>query len=428
MSQTQPPVSPMATPAHLAQPSHTTPGTTHPSSTTAHQQPVTMSENPATNHASNNPELATTSAPQTFMEKLNAGDHLWQWKIGMRVILIIISFIGLGCAAWIVNNFTSKTMYYGYLVDSDDSWSIPWVLITFALTIIWSTACILVFMLRKSHRALHPGAQVGVDLILWLGYIVTGLLAVYAVLEILQYGSGGVIGRYYSGDGPWTYVQGNDTWVYNQTSYSSSYYGSSSRSRMCDSSSKSSYSPGMFQSCAEEDAYVNHLWKTKNSRFNAVMCAVVCQWMALLLHFVLFVWACVDTNRKRRGKVSKDSEKAAAKIIENMIQVGAIVPVPGQAHMKSSVPQPMPPQLLHAYYAQYPLNQQYPQQQNQQMPQQMQQQIPQQHPQQYPQQPQQPQHFSRPLSSPASPQSPMIRNQPAVPSSSNEKPAGTRYL
>ncbi|KAF1962117.1 hypothetical protein CC80DRAFT_487651 [Byssothecium circinans] len=424
MSHSSPQVSPVVAPAQPAA-TPTAPATTEAGhdahgahSTTA--PPAAAPANPSIAHPSTASTLAPTPAPQTFYDKLNAGDRNWQWKIGMRAVLVVISLIGLGCAAWVVANFTNKTMYYGYSFDADDGASIPWTLITFTLTILWSTACILVFALRKSHKPLHPGAQVGVDLILWLGYIFTGLFAVIAVLSVRDYGSTGVIGGHYSGDGPWNYVQGNNTWVYNATSSYSSSYSSSSRSRNCDSSYSSS-STG-FETCAALDEYVNHLWQTKNARFNAELCATVCQFMALFLHLVLFIWACVDTNRLNSSKVSKDAEKLAADIIQNMIKCGAIVPPPGQAHMRPMAAGVMPPQMIPGYpqYAQYPGYLGYPQ--YHQHPAFAQQ--PQQVPPPQPPRPQQTQHFSRPLSAPGSPQP---GSQPPIPSSSNEKSMGPRF-
>jgi hypothetical protein len=107
---------------------------------------------------------------------------------------------------------------------------------------------------------------------------------------------------------------------------------------------------------------------------------VVCQFFGIVLHFALFVWACVDTNRYNRTKVGKDAEKVAAGIIEKMVESGAIIRPPGQAYappQQYSYPQP-------GY--QVPQGQMYPQMQPQmqgQMYPQMQPQM-QQHGQMYP--------------------------------------------
>ncbi|PVI00877.1 hypothetical protein DM02DRAFT_490398, partial [Periconia macrospinosa] len=306
--------------------------------------------------------------PQTFYDKLNAGDRGWKWKIGMRAIIVLVSFIGLGCAAWIVANFTSQARYRYFDMDNWDYDIFPWVLITFSISIVWGAVCGLVFLMKKSHAPVHPGAQVAVDLILWLSYIGTALCAVAGALSVSQLGNDGTIGGSYwsSGSDRWDYHQSNNSWVYNASSsydrYSSS--SSSSNGRSCNGSSSSSssyryssyYGEYPFANCQDLDEYVNTLWQTKGARFNSELTATVCQFIALLLHFVLFVWACVDTHRRRRGKVGKDAEKLAAEIVQKMITNGAIIPPPGQAHVR-----PMAPPQQQFYPQQYPQYQQYQQ-------------------------------------------------------------------
>lgn len=362
--QQQPQVSPIMEPAR---PAAAVPSTapTHPTTnetTTTQTTTTTAPTHPAVAPASTGSTLAPTTAdPQTYYDKLNAGDRKWEWKVGMRVILLLVSIIGMGCAAWVVNTFTSKPMYSGMFYDTDDSWTFPWVLITFVLSILWSAACLLVFFLRKDHHQMAPGAQVGIDLILWLGYIGTGLLAVSATLSVASFGDRGIIGNY-SGSGPWGYSEGNNTWTYNSSS--SSYYTSSRSSRDCDSSSSSSsyrYDNYGFANCAEVDDYVNSLWQSKSARFNSELTATVCQFIALFLHLTLFIWACVDTHRKNSSKVSKDAEKLAADIIQNMIKTGAIIPAtPGQAYMRPMAPQGQQGYPQYAQYQQHPQYQQQP--------------------------------------------------------------------
>jgi hypothetical protein len=81
-----------------------------------------------------------------------------------------------------------------------------------------------------------------------------------------------------------------------------------------------------FHSCAEEDAYVNALWNARNKRVKVVTTGVVCQFVGLALHLALFIWACVDTHRRNKRKLSKDAEKLATDIVMNMIRNGAVVP------------------------------------------------------------------------------------------------------
>lgn len=341
------------------------------------------------------PNAVPTETVKTKREELREGDAHWQWKIAFRTLTIILGLIGIGCAAWVVANSTSGALYMSYYFD--DEWLMPWTLITFSLSVIWSSACIITFFARRPNAPVHPGAQVGIDLILWLGYIGTGLCAVAGTLSISDWGFDGRMG--YTGTEDGYYKQAsNGTWVWQSTQYNS-YYG---EDRPCNATQASRYN-SMFSSCEEQDAYVNDLWKVKTLRTNLDTTATVCQFLALLCHLVLFVWACVDTHRRNRRGVGKDAEKLAADIVMNMVKSGAIIPPPGQAHFR--------PQMAMAQQA-APMGFVYP---------------PQHYPQQYPQQFQPyPQQFPAQYPS-AVAQGKAPVPQEAVAPSSDEKSAGPRY-
>ncbi|KAK3209781.1 hypothetical protein GRF29_44g652830 [Pseudopithomyces chartarum] len=339
--------------------------------------------------------VVPTETIKTRREELREGDRHWQWKIAFRAAVIIVGLIGTGCAAWIVAHFTAGTDEFSYAYYFDDAWTIPWTLITFVLSIVWSASCVITFFTRKPTAPVHPGAQVGVDLVLWLGFLTTGLFAIFGTISVASWGSDGTLGYFGSGSGH--YVQGsNGTWTW-QTSQSDSYY---YEDRPCNSSSSSSRYQSSFDSCEEQDAFVNAMWKGNVMRYNIDLTVTVCQFLALLFHFILFVWACVDTHRRNSRSVSKDAEKLAAEIVMNMVKNGAIIPAPGQAHFRPTMP--MAQQAA-------PMGFVYPQQQ---------------YPQQYQQYPQQYAAQQYPTTV-AQGKAPMP--QPAVALSSNEKSAGPRY-
>lgn len=97
---------------------------------------------------------------------------------------------------------------------------------------------------------MHPGANVGVDLLLWLALIMTGIIAMYAALSELQWSSWA---SDYSATNEYNYVQlPNGTYGYVDGHYvhalnGSSYYvtGNSADAILCDG----------FASCAEEDQF-----------------------------------------------------------------------------------------------------------------------------------------------------------------------------
>jgi hypothetical protein len=338
------------------------------------------------------PGAAPTETIKTKREELEAGDAHWKWKIALRAVTIIVGLIGIGCAAWITAHFSDSSLggyssYYYYYFD--DAWTLPWTLITFTLSVVWSAACVIVFFARRSNAPMHPGAQVGCDLILWLGFIVTATFALVGTLSVYGWGSDGSLG-YSSSSGEYTQAS-NGTWVWTtSSSSSSSYYGSSSRG--CESGSYS------FSSCAQQDAYVNALWDAKTQRYNLDLTATVCQFLALLLHFILFVWACVDTHRKNSRGVTKDAEKLAADIVMNMVKAGAIIPAPGQAYFPPMAHQGAP---MGSAHMMYPQQQYYPPQQTAW---------------------QNPGQYNTPVSQGKAPMT-----EPAVASSSNEKGAGHQY-
>jgi hypothetical protein len=349
------------------------------------------------------PIVNTTVAPEShsLREKLNAGDEHWQWKLGLRAILVIIGIIGIGCAAWTLVKFGPGKNPYDY--ELDDAWTMPFTLITFCISLAWSLACILVFFMRRPNAPVHPGAQVGMDLVLWLAFIPTAMCAVIAVSSVASMGQSGQLGGLYSSRGYYTFSPENNTWAWNtsaSSSYSSSY--GSTRDCMKNSTSSSRYNYGTtFTNCTEEDLYVNDLWKGKSQRFSTELTATVCQFLGLLLHLVLFIWACVDTHRRNSRKVSKDAEKLAAEIVMKMVQTGAIVPAPGAVHTRP-MPGQMPPQMM---------------QQGHIPPHMMQQMFPQQFSEQHSQQ-----HYGH-----FAPQQFAAPTQPVVASSSNEKGAGSRF-
>ncbi|KAF2263604.1 hypothetical protein CC78DRAFT_533880 [Lojkania enalia] len=285
-------------------------------------QPSTQLQSPETIQPQ--PQTQTQSQllrgdSSTLRQRLTAAESHWQWKFGLRTTVIIAGIIGLGCAAWIFAS--SPTGPYTSYIDSRDT--VFSSLITFSISIVWCTVCILVLLLRKPNAPVHPGVAVGLDLLLWLAFIPSCMFILLGLNDTMRFGNGGIIGKY-SSYGYYRQAD-NGTWVWNATEYDS-YYG---RSRDCSySGDYRGYTYG-FANCAEEDAYVNALWKDKRHRVGVEMTATVCQFLGLVLHLALFAWACVDTNIRNRRKVTKDAEKLAGEIVMNMVRSGAIVQAPG---------------------------------------------------------------------------------------------------
>lgn len=283
--------------------------------------------------------------PSTFNDKLNAADRYWKFKFAFYGILIITGLIGIGCIGWLVSTNTAWNPIFGY---GFDSWTLWPSLITFTVSIVWSTVCILVLVTRK--QPVHPGVRVALDLLLWLGFITTVLFATYALVDMMSWGDYGITTYGYSSGRSGYELAANGTWVWEQDS---SYI---STPRRCNgSSSYDYYSTPTFKDCDEQDAYVNKLWQEKPRRTNVELAGVVCQYFGLVLHLALFIWACVDTHVYNRSKVSSDAEKLAAGIVQTMISNGAVVPPPGQAYVRPGMYYQLPPQQA------YPMANMHPQ-------------------------------------------------------------------
>lgn len=312
--------------AHTNMPAQPAATATAPQSNAPMMAPVQAN---ATQHTSADQE------PLTYNEQLNAADRLWKFKLALTIVLILTGIIGIGCIAWAVS--TSHNFRSGYDYGYDSTWSLPWGLITLSISVLWCILCATLFLLRK--RPVHPGLRVTMDLLLWLGLLVTALFTLIALFDVISWGEYGSLGYDSGFDSRYgEYVlEKNNTWVWQQDSDAGVTY-----ERVCNGSTSSTYSydyyytDNPFKNCAEQDAYVNALWAAKPNRARTELTGVVCQFIGVLLHFVLFVWACVDCHRHRKGKVSKDAEKLAAGIVEKMVQSGAVVPAPGQAHTRNT--------------------------------------------------------------------------------------------
>ncbi|KAH7380524.1 hypothetical protein DE146DRAFT_671767 [Phaeosphaeria sp. MPI-PUGE-AT-0046c] len=366
--------------ASPAPPSPTPPTATAAAAQANFSRPTTASAAPQ--HAAATlptTQQPTIEEPVTLNDKLNNVDRYWKFKGAIQVVAIILGFIGIGAVGWCVSTTPiNDDLTYGY----DEYWTLWPSLVTFSVSVLWCATCILFLIVKK--RGVHPGLRVALELLLWLSFIVTALFAMVSLIEIRQWGEYGDLSGssypygYSSSNGGYE-LQPNNTWVWEPPSSSSGSTStiSTSYTRPCDrnssssssSSSYSSYSSSYFSSCAEQDAYINKLWHDKPHRESVELLGVVCQWFLMLLHFVLVVWACVDCHRYNRGKTSKDAEKIAANIVQTMITNGAIVPPPGQAHLRPVAPwgnQQMGYYQLPQQGQAYPMTNMYPQGQQQQ--------------------------------------------------------------
>ncbi|EPE06985.1 hypothetical protein F503_03412 [Ophiostoma piceae UAMH 11346] len=160
----------------------------------------------------------TDTPPKTYLQRLDAGEEHWRWKISLRVVLIILDIIAIGAASAVTAAGNPATSGYDWYYFTD-AYIIPYTLITLAASALWCVVYVLVLTLRKPPRAVHPGLAVGMDLVLWLALIITFLFSIAAVLSVAEFGSNDTLddpsypSRY---SGQYTLLP-NDTWVFEVT-------------------------------------------------------------------------------------------------------------------------------------------------------------------------------------------------------------------
>ncbi|MCJ1432156.1 hypothetical protein MMC27_001512 [Xylographa pallens] len=182
-------------------------------------------------------------------------------------------------------------------------------------------------VLLSRKRPLHPGANVGMDLVLWLGLIVTSSFAIIAAIGEIQwtaedYGYDEVNSLTYIQlpNGTYGYVDGHYTEAPNGTEYFVT--GNSSDAVAC----------GGYESCAQEYQIMNQ----HHTLGMVLVVGVAFSFAVMLLHFALFVWACVDTHKRRSGKLDKRAQKIAQNIIAEMVERG-VLPQPRERQQEEGL-------------------------------------------------------------------------------------------
>ncbi|KAL9117056.1 MAG: hypothetical protein Q9187_006411 [Circinaria calcarea] len=177
------------------------------------------------------------------------------------------------------------------------------------VSILWNGANIIVRLSRP--RPMHPGANVGMDLVLWLALIVTGLLATVAAVRNLNSISNESNNQsskpVKNPDGTYSYIYGEYGYFQNGT------YG------FVPDGTPGARCPD-FSSCAARavaTSSIHHLGMVEavGSGFT---------FLAVLLHFTLFVWACVDVHRGNNGRVEGRAAAMAQTIIAQMADRGVL--------------------------------------------------------------------------------------------------------
>lgn len=267
---------------------------------------------------------STTPLPAILSVEPKTTGRSWKSKPGLHLLVILTSLVGVGCIAYLFSTLSLwPTSSYNPVVP----WELWPSLITFSISTLWCGFCLVFHILRKKRSSsIHPGLLVSINLILWLAFVFTALLALLASRMIMRFGHAGQVVEYVSMDGYTSSTYGhygfaeNGTWLWERDMRLSEE--SLIEPRTCQGSGYPRI-PSLGHSdhesalkanaiaCATQDAGVNHLWRAKPTRVAVTLVALVCQFIGLVGHFIWFVCACVDTKKYRRERFGRRKKGSA---------------------------------------------------------------------------------------------------------------------
>ncbi|KAL2037965.1 hypothetical protein N7G274_009184 [Stereocaulon virgatum] len=105
---------------------------------------------------------------------ISMDDPTYLWKLILRILSILFGLTAIGLMAWALTHDINTFNYYAYDYSSNRYW-LPWILLPLGPSVVWNTANVATLLLK--NRPLHPGANVALDLILWLAFLVTTTFA-----------------------------------------------------------------------------------------------------------------------------------------------------------------------------------------------------------------------------------------------------------
>ena len=123
-------------------------------------------------------------------------DRTFIWKLLLRVLAIIFAAVAIGTIAWAITAVPYTGNAATDIVEEQDyigpdyfyngyTMLLPWILIALGLSVIWNIVNIVTLLAR--NRWIHPGANVGCDLVLWLGLGITAGIATVGAVSYLFY-------------------------------------------------------------------------------------------------------------------------------------------------------------------------------------------------------------------------------------------------
>ena len=264
---------------------------------------------------------------RTSRAKVHEAERLWIAKFILRLLTIIIVIIAFGLAGY---NWNNEGQLY---INFRESWAI-WIAIPLACSLIWNVANIIVRLSRP--RPMHPGANVGVDLVIWAAFLATLVFFWADSIYGLTY-------HYYC------YYYSYDSCSNNESDYENSVRNMVSTSLdliryLCSQ-------PGRPKSMLQQPSFVPLLCKCP--RFIYSIGEHTNCLRNSLSHFTLFVWACVDTSQRNKANVDVRAAAIAASMVDDMQRRGLLAPTQERApqhQAQYNAPNETPGILVDSYY------------------------------------------------------------------------------
>ncbi|MCJ1402228.1 hypothetical protein MMC11_005448 [Xylographa trunciseda] len=201
--------------------------------------------------------------------QVSAAERHWAAKFTLRLITLSLASVGIAITAYTLSS-AYRNVNNGLL---------EWALIPLGLSILWNAVNLIVRMCRISP--VHPGANVGVDLIILLAFLVLGAPSIAGAIENVQYVASGISQNLSSGQ--YAYApNGTVIWVSNDLS----------SLHNC---------PGYTNCLNSQIAQLGNQY-TFNSLGVYQLVALAFIYILILFHAALFIWACIDTHDRRRGR------------------------------------------------------------------------------------------------------------------------------
>ncbi|TLD03511.1 uncharacterized protein PgNI_11674 [Pyricularia grisea] len=185
---------------------------------------------------------AYNNAGQPILTKVVSSKKSFMFKTAVGIAILIMDIIVIGVAAGYLNAPRTTYLYYHYYSPFYTFvFCIPVAILSFC----WQAAEFITVAKRKD-RGIHPGAHVGMHLVIWLGYIVSAVWCGFEV-QLLDH--------------------------YNRYPYDGYY-----SSRVSASDIQAGY----------------------KQAFSFQVALLVFVVMLIIAHFTMFVRACVETHRRNK--------------------------------------------------------------------------------------------------------------------------------